>query len=184
LLRRIVLWAACSAATACCAAPKILSPYRSRVDVDARNRIAEHAGVDFGARAGAPVLAAADGEGVAVTGNLSGCGFGVLLFHESFDRFTVYCHLKMVFVEEHQQVKRGDRIGLVGTSGNSGDVPHVHLELCWIACPIGHADGRLHGTEDPLPIAVGFFVPGKKYPTDRLVLTYPVRCADGAAPVH
>jgi hypothetical protein len=45
---------------------------------------------------------------------------------------------------------------------------HVHLEL---------QRGRdINALEDPLARIVGCFDETKRYPTDRLVLTYPVRC--------
>lgn len=174
---RTALWALAFHLASCCA-PAILSPHKSTWDVDGRPRIAQHAGVDFGAPTGSPILAAADGDVVAITINLQGCGFGVLLHHDAFDRFTVYCHMERVLVEEHQTVRRGDVIGQVGTSGNSGGVPHVHLELCTTACPIGHKDGIVRYTEDPLAVSQGFFSKGRRYANDRLVLTYPVRCQD------
>jgi murein DD-endopeptidase MepM/ murein hydrolase activator NlpD len=161
----------------CCAAPKILSPYRSRLDADGTPRGAEHAGVDFRGRIGDPVLAAADGEVLRVTLNLSGCGIGVLISH-AHDRFTVYCHLDRALVRPGERVRRGQVIGRVGTTGNTAGVPHLHLELCTEACPIGHLDGVLSITEDPMAVMQGRFDASRVYPTDRLVLTYPVRCGN------
>ncbi len=167
--------------TACCKV-SILSPHGSRMDVDGQMRTAQHAGVDFGAAEGSPVLAAADGEVVAITVSQVGCGIGVLLAHEDFNRFTVYCHMKLATVDLHQTVQRGQQLGFVGTTGSANGVPHVHLELCTTACSFGHADGFIAQTEDPLPASDGFFDARKTYPRDRLVLTYPVLC--GASRRH
>jgi hypothetical protein len=49
------------------------------------------------------------------------------------------------------------------------------MELCTSACA-SHVDGDLSATADPLAIADGCFAPGKAYPSDRLVLTFPVTC--------
>ena len=83
--------------------------------------------------------------------------------------------MQSVSVRQGQAVIRGEQIGLVGTSGNAVNIPHVHMELCTVACT-SHVDGDLSGTADPLAIAGGCFDPGRSYPRDRLVLTFPVTC--------
>jgi hypothetical protein len=45
--------------------------------------------------------------------------------------------------------------------------------LRWLELPRGTDSRDLH---DPLPRMAGCFDAGARYPTDRLVLTYPVRC--------
>src|SRR5262245_19715226 len=139
-----------------------------------------HKGVDIWARLGSPVLAPADGQVVNVGEQPSpgpgpwpaSCGKYVVLEHEEANQLvwprTSYCHLGQVTVKLGDRVKRGDVIGSVGTSGAKGPVPasltHVHWELM---------RGRLH---DPMKSSVGCFDPNATYPTDRLVLTLPVRC--------
>ena len=83
-------------------------------------------------------------------------------------------HMQAVTVELGQAVSRGEEIGQVGKSGSAA-VPHVHLELCTFDCT-SHADGDFSGTEDPLAIAEGCYDSNRTYPTDRLVITFPVRC--------
>jgi Peptidase family M23 len=157
-----------------CGGPIILSAYRSLTGVKGGLRPTPHNGVDFGERYGAPVMAAADGEVFALYNN-RGCGIGVFLAHKSFGRYTLYCHLAEASVQVGQSIKRGDIVGLIGTTGNSMHVPHVHLVLT--TTPSFPAT-NLEFTEDPLKITVGCFDPQKSYPLDRLVLTYPVRCQD------
>jgi murein DD-endopeptidase MepM/ murein hydrolase activator NlpD len=156
-------------------APVILSPYRSLHGADNRPRRLPHAGVDFGSQVGAPVLAAADGTVSRIIEWPMGCGLGVLLEHRRFKRWTAYCHLLGVTVRKGQSVSRGEQIGMVGTSGGASYVPHVHLEVCTLACS-SHSDGDLTGTEDPLEVAAGCFEAGRAYPADRFVLTFPVAC--------
>jgi murein DD-endopeptidase MepM/ murein hydrolase activator NlpD len=156
-------------------APVILSPYRSLHGADNRPRRLPHAGVDFGSQVGAPVLAAADGTVSRIIEWPMGCGLGVLLEHRRFKRWTAYCHLLGVTVRKGQSVGRGEQIGMVGTSGGASYVPHVHLEVCTLACS-SHSDGDLTGTEDPLEVAAGCFEAGRAYPADRFVLTFPVAC--------
>ena len=153
----------------------ILSTYGSRLGANKRPRLQSHAGVDFGAKPGSPVLAAADGVVSKLIDAPLGCGIGVVLDHPGFGRHTAYCHLRRARVRVGQRVVRGETIGLVGTTGNAVGVPHVHFELCTAACS-SHADGDLRGTADPLRVADGCFDSRKSYPRDRLVLTFPVPC--------
>jgi len=131
--------------------------------------------VDFGGQVGAPVLASADGLVSRIINWPPGCGNGIVIEHRGFKRWTAYCHMQSLTVDEGQRVSRGEQIGQVGMSGNAVNIPHVHMELCTSACA-SHEDGDLSGTADPLAIADGCFAPNKAYPRDRLVLTFPVTC--------
>jgi len=156
----------------------ILSPYRSRLGANARPRLRPHAGVDFAAPVGTPVLAAADGIVSRLIDYEPGCGVGVVLSHPRFKRWTAYCHLTRAAVTTGQAVARGQRIGFSGASGNTAGVPHVHLELCTTACA-SHRDGDLRGTEDPLGATAGCHDPLRVYPADRFTLTLPLECRQG-----
>ena len=153
----------------------ILSLYRSYNGANNRPRRERHAGVDFAGQPGAPVLAAADGVVSRIISWPPGCGNGVVIEHPEFKRWTAYCHMQSLTVRQAQTVTRGEQIGLVGTSGNAVNIPHVHMELCTVACA-SHVDGNLSGTTDPLAVAAGCFDPGRAYPRDHLVLTFPVAC--------
>jgi murein DD-endopeptidase MepM/ murein hydrolase activator NlpD len=122
-----------------------------------------HNGVDFGGGFGAPVLAAAEGT-VTRAGTIGPkCGTGVYIKHE-FGLHTVYCHLSTVHVVPGATIERGQTIGAIGVSGNWGDRTHVHFML------------GSQGEYDPMKYIVGCYEPGVKYPTDKIVLTYPVKC--------
>jgi murein DD-endopeptidase MepM/ murein hydrolase activator NlpD len=153
----------------------ILSPYRSRLGANARPRLLPHAGVDFAAPVGTPVLAAADGVVSLLIDYEPGCGVGVVLSHPRFKRWTAYRHVTRAVVATGQAVARGERIGFSGASGNAAGVPHVHLELCTTACA-SHRDGDLRDTQDPLGAAVGCHDPQGVYPGDRFTLTLPIEC--------
>lgn len=86
-----------------------------------------HNGVDFGAPMGTPVLAAYAGQ-VAIADWLGGYGLTVVLDHAQGTAETLYGHLSELFVKEGEEVKQGDVIGLVGSTGNSTG-PHLHFEL-------------------------------------------------------
>jgi murein DD-endopeptidase MepM/ murein hydrolase activator NlpD len=153
----------------------ILSRYRSHVGANMLPRSQGHSGVDFAERLGAHVLAVAHGVVSHMIDSPAGCGRGVVIEHPGFDRWTAYCHMRTVSVEVGQVVARGEPIGEVGRSRSTREVPHLHLELCTFACD-SHADGDFSGTEDPLAIADGCYDAAETYPTNRLVITFPVRC--------
>lgn len=85
-----------------------------------------HRGVDFRAPLGTPVLATSDGK-VVEAGETYGYGIRIIIQHdESFQ--TLYAQLSTLNVEVGQEVKKGDVIGKVGSSGLS-TAPHLHYEV-------------------------------------------------------
>lgn len=88
-----------------------------------------HAGIDYGASCGSPVTSAGDGE-VFIAGWSGSGGIVVAVDHgirggKGFA--TRYHHLSATNVSLGQKVKRGDVIGMVGTTGNSTGC-HLHFE--------------------------------------------------------
>jgi murein DD-endopeptidase MepM/ murein hydrolase activator NlpD len=157
---------------------QVLSPYRDLVKPGRALRDGPHPAVDFAGQIGDPVLAAADGTvwSVGQDGPGRPCGNGLWLQHAPF-RYTLYCHMHEVHVQRGQRVKRGEAIGTLGVSGEPSwtrPIPQLHFGLA--DRPRSRPDGDLDGTSDPMTLIVGCFDPGAAYPTDRLVLTYPVRC--------
>ncbi len=94
-------------------------------------RQAFHKGLDLAARRGTPVIATADGV-VVYSGRDGGFGRVVKLSH-GFGYTTVFGHLDKILVKPGDEVRRGDTIGLLGSSGRSTG-PHLHYEV--------HVDGR------------------------------------------
>lgn len=88
-----------------------------------------HAGTDIGAAQGTPVLAAQDGV-VDSADYAGGYGLMVVLTHpdEETPLQSRYAHLSEILVEPGKTVKKGDVIGLVGSTGNSTG-PHLHFEM-------------------------------------------------------
>jgi murein DD-endopeptidase MepM/ murein hydrolase activator NlpD len=85
-----------------------------------------HEGVDISTARSEPVLATADGI-VLRSGWAGEYGKAIALAHG--DRYeTVYGHLEATLVAEGQKVHRGDRVGLVGSTGRS-TAPHLHYEV-------------------------------------------------------
>ena len=92
-----------------------------------------HTGIDLAVPLGTPVFAAADGV-VALarpmtdsSGNLVGYGNYIVIQHDTGLK-TLYGHLLAIGVKEGDLVKRGQLIGLVGSTGNSTG-PHTHFEV-------------------------------------------------------
>jgi murein DD-endopeptidase MepM/ murein hydrolase activator NlpD len=89
-------------------------------------RFRHHPGVDFAAKTGTPIYAAADGI-VKFAGYNGGYGRYVSIDH-LYGFETRYGHMQQILVRPGQRVKRGDRIGLVGKSGLA-TAPHLHFEV-------------------------------------------------------
>ncbi|NOY89105.1 MAG: M23 family metallopeptidase [FCB group bacterium] len=85
-----------------------------------------HRGIDIANRTGTPVIATADGI-VKQTGVSSGMGKFILLNH-SYGFQTRFAHLSKIQVKQGQRIKRGDLIGLMGSTGYSTG-PHLHYEV-------------------------------------------------------
>ena len=85
-----------------------------------------HAGLDISADKGKPVRATADGT-ISQAGYNGNYGNMVLVQHR-FGLSTRYGHMSRLAVAAGQQVKRGDVIGYVGSTGRSTS-SHLHYEV-------------------------------------------------------
>lgn len=85
-----------------------------------------HAGLDFAAKTGTAVYATGDGI-VETADRRSGYGNCIDISH-GYNYITRYAHLSQILVEPGKQVKRGDLIGRVGSTGKSTG-PHLHYEV-------------------------------------------------------
>lgn len=85
-----------------------------------------HAGLDFAAKTGTPVFATADGK---VTEAVRQSGYGNCIdISHGYNYLTRYAHLSEILVKPGQEVKRGEMIGKVGSTGKSTG-PHLHYEV-------------------------------------------------------
>jgi murein DD-endopeptidase MepM/ murein hydrolase activator NlpD len=87
-----------------------------------------HTGEDYRASAGTPVLAAAPGTVALAEEHFFG-GKSVFLDHGD-GLFSMYLHLSELAVEPGQQVRPGQEIGRVGSTGRVSG-PHLHFGLRW-----------------------------------------------------
>tara|TARA_B100001939_G_C16700606_1_gene512613 strand:+ start:48 stop:677 length:630 start_codon:yes stop_codon:yes gene_type:complete len=116
-----------------------------------------HAGRDFAAPEGAPVVAALSGS-VLSSGLAGGYGIAVELEHANPRRRTLYGHLSEIYVRPGQRVRQGEVIGRVGNTGLSTG-PHLHFELRrsngsgWIAVDPTDLDGLSPSLETDVPLS-------------------------------
>lgn len=108
-----------------------------------------HTGIDFGARKGTPIYATGNGKIVRVEYKKTGYGKNVVIDH-GYGYQTLYGHMSKVQCKVGQTVKRGEVIGLVGSTGTSTS-PHVHYEVVYKGEKI-----------NPLPFCLDGFSP-KEY---------------------
>jgi len=86
-----------------------------------------HPGMDFPAAEGVPIYATGDGVVESSDANMQGYGNHVVIDH-GYSYKTLYAHMSKIIARAGQKVKRGQLIGLVGTTGLS-TAPHLHYEV-------------------------------------------------------
>jgi murein DD-endopeptidase MepM/ murein hydrolase activator NlpD len=93
-----------------------------------------HAGLDFTAPQGTPIYATANGR-VETAGN-TGDGYGRhVIINHGYGYKTLYAHMVRVKARAGQNIKRGEVIGWVGSTGKSTG-PHCHYEVIKNGRPI------------------------------------------------
>lgn len=105
---------------------RMASGYGWRVDPVYKTR-KMHWGMDFTADIGTDVYATGDGKVLECVVNAWGYGKEIVIDH-GFGYKTRYAHLSKFKVKVGDVVKRGDLIGLVGSTGKSTG-PHLHYEV-------------------------------------------------------
>ena len=86
-----------------------------------------HYGMDFTAPTGTEIYATGDGRIITVDWSRRGYGNQVIIDH-GYGYKTMYAHMSDFNVRLGQEVKRGDVIGYVGSTGLS-TAPHLHYEV-------------------------------------------------------
>jgi murein DD-endopeptidase MepM/ murein hydrolase activator NlpD len=86
----------------------------------------QHNGVDFDGATGDPAWAAKEGRTL-YAGTMSGYGNVIILDHGN-GVSTLYAHLSKILVSQGVAVKKGEVIGLIGSTGLSTG-PHLHFEV-------------------------------------------------------
>ena len=106
---------------------KVTTPYKREGKLW---KLGYHTGVDFRAPAGTRVVAAQAGRVLEVSNRVSwgeSYGTAVIVLHRDMTR-AIYAHLSKTNVTKGQALEMGDRIGKVGSTGNSTGA-HLHFEV-------------------------------------------------------
>jgi murein DD-endopeptidase MepM/ murein hydrolase activator NlpD len=136
----------------------VTSSFGSRLD-PFKGEGAFHTGIDIATNQGDAVRAPADGT-VVKAGMGTGYGREVILDHGHGVQ-TLYAHLSGFAVIAGQDIRRGDILGYVGSSGHSTG-PHLHYEVRIHDIPVNPAK-YLHAaprqlastTSAPTPVSAG-----------------------------
>lgn len=83
-------------------------------------------GIDIGGSVGDPVVAAAAGRVMLVSNSLRSYGTMIIIKHNA-KLITAYAHLDRALVREDEQVKQGQKIGDMGSTGT--DRVKLHFEV-------------------------------------------------------
>ena len=86
-----------------------------------------HLGIDLKANKGTPVLSIERGRVVYVGRQFTGYGKVIIIEHDSYWT-SLYAHLNSFSVQLGEKVKKGQKIGAVGSTGRTTGT-HLHLEL-------------------------------------------------------
>ncbi len=87
-----------------------------------------HSGVDYALGLGTPITALADGTAV-LAEDMFFTGKAVFVDHGN-GLVSMYFHLSEIKVQAGQDVKKGETLGLVGTTGRVSG-PHLHMGIRW-----------------------------------------------------
>lgn len=85
-----------------------------------------HSGIDLSAAEGTPIYAAFDGTVKKASNSPKRGNYIILSSSDSIE--TVYCHASELLVADGQQVKAGETIAKVGSTGQVTG-PHLHFEI-------------------------------------------------------
>ena len=103
-----------------------------------------HTGIDFAAPAGTPIPAQYGGK-VEEAGNVTGLGLHVGI-KVAQNLWALYGHMSKILSTVGQNVKAGETIGLVGSTGWATG-PHVHYELRTGGVNGQHVDPNAYGAD-------------------------------------
>lgn len=102
---------------------RISSEFGSRTSPTA-GASTNHQGIDIAVSAGTPIVAA--GDGTVVTAAYSASAGNYIMLYHGNSLYTVYMHASRLAVSEGAQVKQGDVIAYVGSTGISTGA-HLHF---------------------------------------------------------
>ncbi len=98
-----------------------------------------HYGQDFKVPYNTRVYATGDGKVIESGWNSGGFGNIVIIDH-GYGLQTIYAHLSKINVPKDMNVKRGDLIGLSGSTGSLSTGPHLHYQIMKYGSPVNAMD--------------------------------------------
>lgn len=103
---------------------KITSGFGER-EVTSKIMTKDHKGIDIAANQGTEIKSAIDGQVIEADNNSQ---YGNFIKIKNNDLITVYAHCEKLKVSKEENIKKGDVIATVGSTGNSTG-PHLHFEI-------------------------------------------------------
>jgi murein DD-endopeptidase MepM/ murein hydrolase activator NlpD len=91
------------------------------------NKLRNHSGIDFALSEGSEVVATADGVVIAQAYGDKPGNFVRIKHNETYS--TRYYHLETALVKKGDTIRKGQVIGLVGSTGSLSTAPHLHYEI-------------------------------------------------------
>jgi len=110
-----------------------IGAFGTRVDPVYRS-IRRHEGMDFAGPVGTPIYATGNGRVIATPAGGHGYGRQIMIDH-GFGYKTRYAHLSKIDVLPGEYVKRGEKIGEMGSTGKSTG-SHLHYEVIHRGVPV------------------------------------------------
>ncbi|MBI4056061.1 MAG: M23 family metallopeptidase [Elusimicrobia bacterium] len=120
---------------------KVTSPYGYLRQLSRGAPWKSHLGADLGARKGSEVTAA--NEGVVVLAARLPLQGGVVIINHGQGVLSAYMHMSKILIQENEFIRKGQRIGLVGSEGLS-TAPHLHWGLYLWQVPIDPLEWTKH----------------------------------------
>ena len=102
-----------------------------------------HKGLDFTAPQGTDIQATGNGRVVSINKTGSGYGKHAMIDH-GYGYKTLYAHMHSISIKEGEIVKKGQKIGIVGSTGSSTGA-HLHYEVWLNGIAINPIDFCLDG---------------------------------------
>jgi murein DD-endopeptidase MepM/ murein hydrolase activator NlpD len=134
---------------------RLLSPFAQRTDPFSGEG-AFHTGVDISSPTGTPVHVT--GDGIVIFSAFES-GYGRLVKVDHGDGMvTCYAHLSRSFVSPGMELRRGDLVGEVGTTGRV-TAPHLHYEVRMHGNPVNpypYLHSRMEAFQAPPPPKTNF----------------------------
>mgnify|MGYP006313387953 FL=1 len=93
-----------------------------------------HPGIDFSAPKGTRIQVTGNGKVIEMENNYSAYGKCVRVDH-GYGYQTLYAHMDRIDVRVGQELKKGNQIGVIGSTGTS-TAPHCHYEVRYKGSPI------------------------------------------------